>query len=385
MEAGSELLATIALGVDDKVGDVLLDMLINPSYIGGTRLATLASTFSLYRFRKLNMRIVSKLPTLALGGIGFALVRDVDADLTEDKLSYVASAETMADIPIHQSTTLRANCTQALNRQRYFDTTMTGEINEAFQFRFLAICTQEFGLLGGPGNLPAMTLQVYMDYDVEFAGEQAPPAGGVTAITSKVGREWSVSSTGFVSEWNEDNTSPPLFGIPGDVYFINPALSEISNVVEGEQNVCRAIYREQNVYVGHQTLAGALVSPRTPTIFGQGTPVKKRLSTNIKFYKVRNVGNAEPLLVSQPVTLSSLAPSGPASSLQTSSNDPGSSAAEQSQLKEIFQRNNAMLSAVHSMVAGLGKLAVADASGAAQVAGGVEQALATGAKAIDST
>jgi hypothetical protein len=366
IESGSELLASITLDNTDVVGSVVLDMLINPSYLGGTRLAAQAATYSLFRFTKFNIRICTKMPSVAMGGIMFAITRDVDNDLT-DAISYCASAESSIDMPIWESGELRAQCSTLYNRQKYFDTSLKSEIDEAFQFRLIGVVTQAFGLVGTLTGTPTMALQLYVDYDVEFVGDVAPQGGYGLAGTLNLGNTYTVTSGGEITT----GAGVTLPSVANTVYFFNPALSEaaIQNGTSLRMPI-RAAYSTGSKLLAFDTPAAAIINPHFPNI--NGDAVSHPSSSAIRVYSIGH-SSAPPIvgLSTLPQITRQIATSAELVQRHDAENkeqDAKITEADKKQqqfnadMRRIVARSEAMQSAITTLLGGLGKLVLGDSN-----------------------
>jgi hypothetical protein len=218
-------------------GCVVLDMLLNPTIMSGasSRLAALAGTYSQYRFTSLKVRVVSNMSTAMTGGVTWCLTRDVDADAlgpiganssgasgyygTANALQYAQSAEANMTLPVWESGTMSVNCSQTLNRQRFFDMTPSGEIAEACQFRLMGVISSTPGVVGSYQK--PIGVQVFIDYTLEMSSPQGVEnryspvtlaAGSIlTAVPADPGPPNGTYVTGLTA---------PAAG----AYFVNPAI-----------------------------------------------------------------------------------------------------------------------------------------------------------------
>jgi len=383
--SGSELLGSVALDTSDVTGQIVMDCLLSPSYMGGTRLEAIASTYSLYRFKKLKIRIVSKSPSVAIGGVMFGITRDVGSKVL-DPISYVSSCETMCDLPIWQSGELSVDCKPRFNRQAYYDCTFDGDPDEAFQFRLLAVVSQAYGMIGTVTGAATIALQLYVDYDVEFVGEVAPEIFYAKVATMPLGASFTITTNGKF-----DQSSIP--NVANNVYFFNPALSEyarLTNALTTKVPVrgCYCTGNTTDKLQAYDWPSSAEANPHFSNV--QGTDTAANLSTAVRVYQVGTVASnpiypAATLLLTEKtkhdevqdesISHTSKQVAGIAPLVTKLTEADRKQAAFNQEMRGIVDRNAHMVDNVNHLLSGLAKIVLGSSDDAAKEV--IKPALAT--------
>jgi len=214
--AASEPIITLGIDGLTATGTVLADMYINPRMMAAPMLAHRALAWTNYKFRKLEIEIVSFFPSSSVGGIVYGLTRDVDAE-TPNPLAFTKSCEGSINVGLaSQRSRFSINCADSMNKMRYYST-FSDEPSDFAQFRMLAVMSQA---LGGITTTVPITIDIILHYTVEFSGPVTPanptialkPASGTTTI--------SVDTDGVVTGY--DTTALPEK--TGYVYALNPII-----------------------------------------------------------------------------------------------------------------------------------------------------------------
>jgi len=189
------------------------------------------------------------MPSVSMGSITFAIVRDVDYDIPAGSaLLYAKSAEAnrTTSAAIVRPLVIPMSCDISKNRQIWYDTTpsVDSDLSEFAQFRILVVINQPPSIVGTTTSTLGMDL--FLEYDVEFCGPTGYSSNNVAISSLPPATTYTVASN-TASQGAKLTAVTGLSGtIDNDVYLVNPALTlyKADGTFAGSSVPVRSFWRE---------------------------------------------------------------------------------------------------------------------------------------------
>jgi len=178
--SGKEIIGTFPFLTNDEFDNLgkfpTVSFNLNPLEFEGTRLQTLAKAFQKYRFtNKTKLTLQTQAPSIATGSyvVGYSENPDQDMGSGEDALRSISALDGASSGPIWVAQTIPARIS---DRSKWYNVDSdTAEVMMAIQGKFVVQQTSPVSIIGNSEKLVA---PVWLEWEVEFAGQAVQIVGG---------------------------------------------------------------------------------------------------------------------------------------------------------------------------------------------------------------